>query len=73
MYPWCIFVYLKVTFIVQPQQIKCENLKLLLNIQWIFVILLSLFATIHFRGSCPSVEMLKGYMVRESLGNPGLE
>jgi len=26
-----------------------------------------------FRGTCPSIAMLKGYMARESLGTPGLD
>jgi len=26
----------------------------------------------YLRGTCTSVEMLKGYMVRERLGTPGL-
>jgi len=49
-----------------------ENLKVLLKIQWIFVILLSLFVMRNFRGTCSSVEILQGYMVRESLGTSGL-
>jgi len=27
----------------------------------------------NFRGTCASVEMLKGYMVRKRLGTPALE
>jgi len=49
-----------------------KNIKVLLKIQWIFVILLSLFVIRNFTGPCSSVEMLKGYMVRERLGTPGL-
>jgi len=31
------------------------------------------FVIRNFRGTCSSVEMLKGYMVRERLGISGLE
>ena len=31
------------------------------------------FVIRNLRGTYTSVEMLKGYMVRESLGTPGLE
>jgi len=37
-----------------------------------FVIFLSLFVTRNFRGTFTSVEMLKGYMVKERLGTPDL-
>jgi len=50
-----------------------KNTKVLLKIQWIFVILLSFFVIRYFRGACSSVEMLKGYMVRERLGIPVLK
>jgi len=36
--------------------------------KYIFVIFLNLFV----RGSCSSIEMLKGYMARVSLGTPVL-
>ena len=49
-----------------------KNLNVLLKIQWVFVILLSLFVIRNIRGTCSSVEMLKGYMVKERLGNPGI-
>jgi len=39
----------------------------------IFVICLSLFVIRNFRGTCSSIEMLKGYVARESLGTPGLD
>jgi len=39
-----------------------------LKIQWIFVFLLSLFVIRNFKGPRSSVEMMKGYMVRETLG-----
>ena len=39
----------------------------------ILVIFLSLFFIRHFRGTCLSIEILKGHMVRESLGTPALE
>jgi len=42
----------------------------LLQIQWIFVILLSLFVTRNFSGTCSSVKILQGYMIREMLGTP---
>jgi len=31
------------------------------------------FVITNFRGTCSCVETLKGYMVRERLGNPVLE
>jgi len=40
--------------------------------KYIFIIFLSLFLIKNFRGTCSSVKMLKGYMARESLGNPAL-
>jgi len=47
-----------------------KNLKVILTIQWIFVILLNLFVIRYFKGACASDETLKGYMVRERLGTP---
>jgi len=47
-------------------------LKHLLKIRQIIGILLSLFVIGNFRGTRSSIEMLKGYMVRESLGTPVL-
>jgi len=41
-----------------------------MKVQWIFVILLSLFVMKNFRRTCPSSEMLKGYMVIEWFGKP---
>jgi len=38
-----------------------------------FVISLSIFVVRKFRGTCSSVEMLKGYMVRDGLGTPALQ
>jgi len=38
-----------------------------------FVIFFSYFVTRNYGGACSSVEMLKGYMLRERLGTPGLE
>jgi len=46
-----------------------KNLKVLIIIQWIFVILLSVFVIRTFRATCSSVEMVK---VRERLGTPDL-
>ena len=31
------------------------------------------FVITNFRRTCSSVEMLKGYMVRETLGNPDID
>ena len=45
-----------------------KHQKVLLPIQWIFLILLSLFITSHSRGTCASVEIMKRYMFRERLG-----
>ena len=50
-----------------------KNLEVPLKIQSIFVILLSFLILKNFRGTCSSIEMLKGYMVRERLGTPVLE
>ena len=50
----------------------CEMQQFYLKNQWIFVILLSLFVTRNFKGTCSSFEILKGYMVRERLGTPAL-
>jgi len=36
-----------------------------------FAILFSLFVVRSFRGTCSSVEMLKGCIVTARLGNPG--
>ena len=51
-----------------------KNLKVLLKVQWIVLIFLSLFVIrtsgVHARSS---VDMLKGYIVRERLGTPALE
>ena len=40
--------------------------------KYIFVIILSLFVISNFRGTCSSIEILKGYMARESLGTPDI-
>ena len=45
--------------------------KILLIMQWIFVISLSLFVR-NFMGTRSSAKMLKGHMVRERLGTPDL-
>ena len=39
--------------------------------KYIFVFF-RLFDIRNFRGTCSSIEMLKGYMVKESLGTPAL-
>jgi len=49
-----------------------KNAKVLLKIQWIFVILLSLFVN-RFQGACSSVEMLKAYMARKRFWRPVLD
>ena len=46
--------------------------KIMLIGKYIFVIFLNLFVIRNFRGTCLSIEMLKGYMARESLGTPVL-
>jgi len=38
--------------------------------KYVFVIFLSLFVKINLQGTFTSIEMLKGYMARESLGPP---
>jgi len=48
-------------------------MKVLLKMQWIFVIFVSLFVLRNFRTTCSSVAMLKGYVVRKWLGIPGLD
>ena len=40
--------------------------------KYIFVIFLSVFVISNFRGTCLSIEILKGYMARESLGTPDI-
>ena len=50
-----------------------KNVKVILKIQWIFVILLSLFVIRNSSSKCSSVEMLKGYMVSEKLGPPAID
>jgi len=40
--------------------------------KYIFVIFLNFFVIRNFRGTCSSIEMLKVYMARESLGTPVL-
>ena len=43
-----------------------------INIQWNFVVLISLFVIKNFRGTSSPAELMKGYMVRETLGTPAL-
>ena len=49
-----------------------KNPKVMIKNQWIFLILLSLFIRRNFRGTCSSVEILKGYIVRHTLGTTAL-
>jgi len=49
-----------------------ENYYMLIG-KYIFVIVLSLFVIRNFRGACSCIEMMKGYMVRESLESPALQ
>jgi len=44
-------------------------MKVLLKIQWIFVILLILFVIRNFRGTCSSAEMLQGLHSHRKVGN----
>jgi len=46
--------------------------KIMLICKYIFVIFLNLFVIRNVRGTCSSIEMLKGCMARESLGTPVL-
>jgi len=46
--------------------------KIMVIDEYIFVIFLNLFVVRKFGGTCSSIEMLKGYMARESLGTPVL-
>jgi len=41
--------------------------KIMLICKYIFVIFLNFFVIRNFRGTCSSIEMLKGYMARERL------
>jgi len=43
--------------------------KIMLIGKYIFIFF-NLFVIRNFRGTCSSIEMLKGYMARESLGAP---
>jgi len=47
-------------------------LKIMLIGKYIFVIFLNVFVITNLRGACSSIEMLKRYMARESLGTPVL-
>ena len=49
-----------------------SSVNIISKIMHIFVIFLNLFVIRNFRGTCSSIEMLKGYMARESLGTPVL-
>jgi len=40
--------------------------------KYVFVIFLSLFVIRNFRDTCSSIEMLKGYIGKVSLGTPDL-
>jgi len=44
--------------------------KIMLIGKYSYVILLNLFVMRNFTGTCSSIEMLKRYMARESLGTP---
>jgi len=48
------------------------NFKIMLVGKYILVIFLNLFVIRNFRSTCSSIEMLKGYMARESLRTPVL-
>jgi len=50
-----------------------KNLKVLLKIQWMFVILISLFDLRNVRGTCSPVELLKATnMATNRWGTPGV-
>jgi len=68
----CIYYYTLIVKYINFIKTGCTFivLKIPINIQWIFVILLILFVVRNFRGTCLSVEMLKQYMVRKRLGTP---
>ena len=72
----CIF---RTTATIQLEGIKSKSTFIVLNIKKFyylfsrfFLILLSLFITSHSRGTCASVEIMKGYMFRERLGTTAL-
>ena len=46
--------------------------KIMLIGEYIFASFLNLFVIRNFSGTCSSIEVLKGYMARESLGTPVL-
>ena len=46
--------------------------KIMLICKYIFMFFLNLLVIRYFRGTCSSMEMLKGYMARQSLGTPVL-
>ena len=51
---------------------KTESTFLALKIHNLYFYFIQPFAIRNFRGTCSSVEMLKGYVVRERLGTPAL-
>ena len=75
-------------FPIATVHLKIGNRRIKIFIQWLFpnilkykssiknsvdfFVSLSLFVIRNFRGTCSSVEMLKGYMVGERLGIPDL-
>ena len=51
---------------------KTESTFLALKIYNLYFYFIQPFAIRNFRGTCSSVEMLKGCVVRERLGTPGI-
>jgi len=66
-----MFIYYSFQIIHKSVNIIFKNHCMLIG-KYIFVIYFSLFVTRNFRDTCSSSEMLKGYMVRETLGTPSL-
>jgi len=67
-----MFIYytFRIVYIYISVNITLKNHYVLIG-KYIFVIFLNLFAIRNFRGTCSSIEILNGYMARESLGTPG--
>jgi len=67
-----MFIYytFRIVYIYISVNITLKNHYVLIG-KYIFVIFLNLFAIRNFRGTCSSIEILKGEMARESLGTPG--
>ena len=65
----CLYITYLELFMYVSVNIIFKNNYMLFG-KYVFVIFLSLFVKINLQGTFTSIEMLKGYMARESLGPP---